>query len=221
MPVIKFTDITGIVPEDFYPTPSKLHIPEWIKRLTPYMDEKKNDSTAKRCMPMLDAVMFGYTIVLTEDIKVEQTNTTPYYRWPSGLGVEFHTPEQAKTHSKVHSSIPKWMNPWSIQTPRGYSTLFVSPLNNDRLPFTPFSGVVDTDNYIPVVNFPFLLSNPKFEGTVEAGTPIVQVIPFRRESWTMQIVAGNTQEIAQAQRRLKSKIKNGYKNLFRSPKSFD
>lgn len=221
MPTIKFTDTTGVVPEDFYPTPSKLHIPEWLKRLAPYSDEKQNDQTAKRCMPMLDAVMSGYTIVTTEDIKVEQTETTPYYRWSSGLGIEFHTVNQASTHAGVHAPIPKWLNPWSIQTPRGYSCLFVAPLNNDGMAFTPFAGVVDTDTYIPVVNFPFLLSDPNFEGLVPAGTPIVQVIPFQREAWTIETIVGNNQDIVRAQRRLNSKFKGGYRNLFRSPKSFD
>lgn len=238
MPTIKFTDITGVVPEDYYPTPSKAHIPEWLKRLSPYSDQKKYNQTAKRCMPMLDAVMAGYTIVLSEDIRVERdekklpdgwgskvskaiAESTPVFRWSSGLGVDFHTPDQVKTHSRSTTSIPKWLNPWSIQTPRGYSCLFVSPLNNDRLPFTPFAGVVDTDTYLPVVNFPFLLTDPKFEGTVEAGTPIVQVIPFQREAWKMETSVGNNQDIVRAQRRLNSKFKGGYRNLFRSPKSFD
>jgi len=221
MPTIKFTDTTGLVPEDYYPVPSKFHIPEWLKRLAPYSDEKQNDQTAKRCIPMLDAVMSGYTIVTTEDIKVEQTETTPFYRWPSGLGIEFHAVAQAKTNEKVHAPIPKWLNPWSIETPRGYSCLFLPPLNNERLPFAPFAGVVDTDTYVAVINFPFLLTDPKFEGTVEAGTPIVQVIPFQREAWTMETVIGNTEQVDRAARRLRSKFKGGYRNLFRSPKSFD
>ncbi len=237
MPTIKFTDITGVVPDDYYPKPSKAHIPEWLKRLAPYSDPAKKDQTAKRCIPMLDAVMFGYTIFLTEDIRVERdekklpegwggkvskaiAQSSPLFRWSSGLGVEFHSPDQVKTHTRSTSSIPKWMNPWSIQTPRGYSCLFVSPLNNDGLHFTPFAGVVDTDTYLPVVNFPFLLTDPRFEGTVEAGTPIVQVIPFKRESWKMETAAGDNEAIIRAQRRLKSKFKNGYRRLFHQPKDF-
>jgi hypothetical protein len=221
MPTIKFTDTTGLVPEDYYPTPSKFHIPEWLKRLAPYSDEKQNDQTAKRCIPMLDAVMSGYTIVITEDIKVEQLEIGPYYRWANGLGIDFHSRDQAGTHSKVTGSVAKWLNPWSIQTPRGYSCLFVPPLNNDGMVFTPFAGIVDTDTYIPLVNFPFLLSDPKFEGLVPAGTPMVQVIPFQREAWTMETVAGNTEEVNRATRRLRSVFKNGYRRLFHHPKSFD
>ena len=221
MPTIKFTDTTGLVPEDYYPVPSKFHIPEWLKRLAPYSDEKQNDQTAKRCIPLLDAVMSGYTIVTTEDIKVEQTETTPFYRWANGLGVDFHQLDQVSTHSRGHTPIPKWLNPWSIQTPRGYSCLFVPPLNSDGLAFTPFAGIVDTDTYLPVVNFPFVLSDPSFEGLVPAGTPIVQVIPFQREAWTMETAVGNTEEVTRAMRRLRSVFKNGYRRLFHQPKAFD
>lgn len=220
MPTIKFTDTTGLVPEDFYPTPSKLHIPEWLKRLAPYSDAGKKNQTAKRCIPMLDAVMSGYTIVTTEDISVEQTDSTPIYHWAEGLGIDFHPIDQADTHERVSAPIPKWLNPWSIETPRGYSCLFVPPLNNERLEFVPFSGIVDTDTYIPVVNFPFLLADPNFDGTVPAGTPIVQVIPFKREAWKMKTVVGNTDAIVRAKRRLKSKFKNGYRRLFHQPKDF-
>lgn len=237
MPTIKFTDITGLVPEDYYPRPSKTAIPEWLKRLAPYSDPAKKDQTAKRCIPMLDAVMTGYTIFLTEDIQVEQMQSQlpegwstkifdkipekgPFYRWPSGLGVDFHPIDQVKTHSKINTPVPKWLNPWSIETPQGYSCLFTSPFNNDGLPFIPFTGIVDTDTYIPVVNFPFALADPGFEGTVPAGTPLVQVIPFQREAWIMETVVGNTEEVNRATRRLRSKFKNGYRRLFHTPKSF-
>jgi len=181
--------------------------------------------------------MSGYTIVLTEDIRVQQVEKElpegwstrildampqkgPFYHWAEGLGVDFHPLDQASTHEKTHAPIPKWLNPWSIETPRGYSCLFVPPLNNERLPFIPFSGIVDTDTYIPVVNFPFLLADPNFDGTVPAGTPIVQVIPFRRESWEMETFVGTTEAITRARRRLRSKFKNGYRRLFHQPKDF-
>jgi hypothetical protein len=53
------------------------------------------------------------------------------------------------------------------------------------LPFQTFSGVVDTDSYTMPVNFPFLLRKD-FEGVIPKGTPIAQVIPIRRDSWTSE-----------------------------------
>ena len=42
--------------------------------------------------------------------------------------------------------------------------------------------MVDTDKYPIPVHFPFLLKK-NFEGLIKQGTPIIQVIPFKRESW--------------------------------------
>lgn len=221
MPTIKFTDVTGTVPEKYYPKPSKAFIPEWLKKLQPYFDDGgETKQTGKRCIPMLDAVMSGYTIVISEDIEVSQTITTPSFKWASGRGIEFHVAKQMETHPRASAPIPKWNSPWSIETPNGYSCLFVSPLNSQGLPFLPFSAVVDTDTYVPVVNFPFLLSDPSFQGLVPAGTPIMQVFPFKRESWRMEVEVGETRKLATAKRLVNSVFKNGYRNNFWSKKDY-
>jgi hypothetical protein len=41
---------------------------------------------------------------------------------------------------------------------------------------------VDTDEYVNETNIPALLLDDDFEGIIEAGTPLVQVIPFKRDS---------------------------------------
>jgi hypothetical protein len=48
------------------------------------------------------------------------------------------------------------------------------------------TGVVDTDAYPLVVLFPFMMKNT-FEGVIEKGTPVVQIIPFKREDWKKRI----------------------------------
>lgn len=219
---IVFTDVTSQVPEAFYPTPSKIAMPEWIKKLQPYYEwQGKEEQTAKRCLPLLDAVMLGYTIYTTADIRVTATEFDPYFEWSHGLGIKFHAGNQTQTHAKTSFQTPKWMNPWAIKTPPGYSSLFVSPLNHDSLIFQSFSGVVETDTYEAQVHMPFLLSNPKFTGVIEAGTPIAQVFPFARESWKMKVELGMTKEINQTQQLIASKFKNAYRKYFRSGVSFD
>ena len=42
------------------------------------------------------------------------------------------------------------------------------------------SGLVDTDSYRSPVNFPFVAVAPDGVYTLKKGTPLVQVIPFRR-----------------------------------------
>ena len=226
MKTIEFRDTTGVVPEEFYPRPSKQLIPDWLKELSPYVDKdparKHNWQTAKRCIPLLEATMVGYTIVTAEDIVIEQVDGETFYSWGQGLGIEFHSSFQLSTHSytKNPGKIPKWMNPWSIKTPAGYSCLFTSPLNSDGLPFDAFSGVVDTDNYFERVNFPFMLTDPSFHGVVPAGTPIVQVFPFKRESWSMKIEQGATRDLDRLHRRINGKVINAYRNITHVPKTF-
>lgn len=222
MPTIKFTDITGEIAETYYPVPAKQTIPEWLKNLAPYMDKdfrvtgaNETNQTAKRCLPMLDAVMMGYTIRLTHDLVVTEENGAPYFTWPNGLGIDFHSPKQAPTHEAGQRgyAIPKWLNPWAIETPPGYSTMFIPPLNGDESVITPFSGVVDTDSYFAPVNFPFSLEKD-FTGLIHAGTPIVQVIPFKRETWNMTVEHGRTDRIARLQSATRSVFRNAYRHAW-------
>lgn len=224
MPKIKFTDITGEVAEQFYPVPAKLAIPEWLKQLSPYYDDKNfkvlgprsSNQTAKRCVPMLDAVMSGYIIKLTHDVHVKRVEGDIYFEWPSGLGVAFHSKEEASSNAKIaesNRSIPKWMSPWSIETPRGYSTIFTPPLNSDQTAITPFSGIVDTDNYIDPVNFPFII-DPGFEGILKAGMPLIQIIPFKRETWKMEIQSGETEKIKKNSKLIVSTFKDAYRKNY-------
>lgn len=229
MPTIKFTDITAEVPPEFYPVPAKLSIPTWLKELAPYMDKnfkvlegRQTNQTAKRCVPMLDAVTSGYVIKLTHDLEITQQNGAPYFKWPAGLGIDFHSANQVSTHqaAKDKHAIPKWNNPFSIETPAGYSCLFIPHLNTENKIITPFAGIVDTDSYIAPVNFPFQLQK-RFEGLIPAGTPIVQVIPFRRDEWKMEIAVGQTEKIRLNGQRVFSAFRNAYRNAFWSRKSFN
>ena len=231
MPKIIFTDTTGMVPKDYYPTPAKVWIPEWMKNLAPYTGKKfklygdegglETNQTAKRCVPILDAAMMGYTILLPHDLNIEQTPDGPYYKWPSGAGIQWHPIVQASTHSvaKRGHDIPKLINPWSIQTPRGYSVMFLPPINEDKKILEPISGVVDTDEYINPVNFPFILKQG-FEGTIPAGTPFVQVVPFKRESWVMSVVPRNTEAIERNKASISTVFRNAYRKMYWSRKDF-
>ena len=66
-----------------------------------------------------------------------------------------------------------------------------------------------------------MLNDPKFEGMIPAGTPMAQVIPFKREDWKMTI---GSQDEWQAQNkttvRLRTSFFDSYKNKFRQPKEY-
>lgn len=167
----------------------------------------------------------GETIPLSKE-RVEEAKfpkTVPHYEWANFGIIQFHPIEQAPNHPNRNGhqlSYPKWMNPWAIKTPPGYSTLFVQPFHRDS-PFTIMPGVVDTDVYTPAVNFPFVLNDSSWEGIIPAGTPIAQVIPFKRDSWKMEV--GQEKDIVDQGKiaiKLRTRFFDSYKNQFRQPKEY-
>lgn len=235
MSSIIFTDTIG-VPEEYTPIPASKLVPDWYKNLESYVGgEKKPDgkagttATAKRCMPIFDAISVGYLILTHTDLYVSQKpdsetgKPSPYYEWANFGAISFHPKAQLPEHPNGAGhefSYPKWTNAWSITTPPGYSTLFIAPLHRET-PIIALSGVVDTDTYTAPVNFPFVLRDSKMEGIIPAGTPIVQVIPFPREEWEMDL--GSQQELIEQSKvttKLRSKIFDSYKNQYRKEKSY-
>ena len=230
---IKFTDTMG-VSEEYSPKPSSFFIPDWYKKLESYMDGEKKPNgkgstsgTVKRCMPVFDAITAGYIIVSAADVFVSQRENeegtmSPYYEWSSYNLIDFHQIKQMPEHPKRngHMSYPKWMNPWAIKTPKGYSSLFVQPMHRES-PFTILPGVVDTDTYTAPVNFAFVLNDINFEGLIPAGTPIAQVIPFKRDAWQMSLGSqADFIEQQQVTNRLYTKFFDRYKSMFRQPKEY-
>jgi len=98
--------------------------------------------------------------------------------------------------------------------------LFVQPFHRESV-FTILPGIVDTDKYSPPINFPFVLNDINFTGLIPAGTPIAQVIPFKRDSWNLKF--GKEKDILKItsdHTLLRSKFFDGYKTLFRQTKEY-
>ena len=234
MQVIKFTDTIG-VPEEYSPVPASKIIPDWYKNLESYVGgEKRPDgnasttATAKRCMPIFDAITGGYIISTHTDLFVSQRpdengKIYPHYEWANFGALGFHPKHQLPDHpdgAGHEISYPKWTNAWAITTPPGYSSLFISPLHRET-PIMVLPGVVDTDTYNAPVNFPFVLRDPKMDGLIPAGTPIMQVIPFKRDEFQMEI--GSNEELqqqAKVSNKLRSVFFDSYKRQFRQPKEY-
>ena len=221
--------------DEFKPMPASSLLPDWYKKTKSYADDKKEPSlmdvgrespaTIKKCIPVFDAITSGYIIFSTADLFIKQIEENgrlvPHYQWASNNLITFHPIVQAELHPLNTSlAYPKWTNSWTIKTPKGYSCFVTTPQHRD-LPFTILSGIVDTDSYNAPINFPFVLNDLKFEGLIPAGTPIAQVIPFKRDSWKMSY--GSKKEIEKSTKdtqKILIKFFDAYKNTFWFKKDF-
>lgn len=227
MTKITFTNTSGFIDLE-QPQPASKFIPEWYKNMESHIGGDKTPNgeggtkaTIKRCMPVFDAITSGYIITLPADVWVSIKDGGQYFEWSNFGLVQFHPIDQAPTHpARNEFPYPKWINHWAIRTPSGYSTLFTHPMHHD-LPFTILPGVVDTDQYTAPVNFPMVINDPTFEGLIPKGTPIAQVIPFKRESWQMEI--GDSKDFDQQSNvtiQLQTKFFDRYKSMFRTIKEY-
>lgn len=174
----------GVIAE---PGPAKLSMPDWFKRL-PAVDSSavsatNNGLTIKRCMPFLDAMTLGFILPLaaTTRLEIKDGGKTVEAGWEfDKIMVSNHGSHQVAGHPAGDRPPMKFHNYWTIKTPPGWSCLFVAPLNREPLPVTIVAGVVDTDGYHSLINFPFFATGADGVHTLEKGTPLVQVIPFRR-----------------------------------------
>lgn len=213
-----------LIEKEYYPQPASKNIPEWYKNIESYFGGKKQPrgdgqttGTIKKCIPVFDAITGGYLILLPADVYVSTKEGAPYFEWANLGLITFHPVEQAPNHPATNGfPYPKFMNPWAIKTPKGYSTLFVQPFHR-QAPFTILPGIVDTDKYYAPVNFPFVLNDPIFEGLIPAGTPIAQVIPIKRESWQKNNDAIDYDTI---NAKLLTKFFDKYKNFFWHKKEY-
>jgi hypothetical protein len=94
-------------------------------------------------------------------------------------------------------------------------------MHRENQPFQILPGIVDTDQYFSPTNFPFVLSDVKFEGLIPAGTPMAQVIPICRDSWEVKVGGADEMEdqIAVTQQ-LRSSFFDSYKRKFRQDKNY-
>ena len=176
----------GVIAE---PVAAKQVLPDWFRKI-PAVDKSHltttdNGLTVKRCMPFLDAMTTGWILPLAATVRldVKDGGRKVNAGWElDKIMVSNHNPHQVSGSPSDPRPPCKFHNYWTIETPPGWSCLFVPPLNRKQALFEVFSGVVDTDTYQSLIHFPFVATAADGVHVLEKGTPIVQVIPFRRDT---------------------------------------
>lgn len=183
-----FKEDAGVIPE---PQPARKFLPDWFKNLPPYVEGggRVYNSTIKRCAPFLDAMSIGWVIPLAADVEFVTNDDASgvTYRWTHYREmVQNHGQAQVAGHPDNPKPPMKFLNWWIMRVPKDYSLLFVPPLNRPDPRFECISGLVDADNYLEFINFPFFFKQPNYTGLVKQGTPLVQVIPIHRSMLTRE-----------------------------------
>jgi hypothetical protein len=205
----------------------KTKVPQWYKDGNRFVPGERpfNNQAMKLCMPFLDALTSGYCVELMTDLVVERHGDTVELIWPEN---SFQIVQKREAGTNPTVPVPIGCDPehyiWRLQValelPKGYSAIFTHPMNRYDLPFISMSGIVDADTAIGTGNLPFFLKS-NFEGIIPAGTPIIQIIPFKRENWQSQedyrvFQIGEANAIQS-----KSKLYGWYKQNSWNKKTFD
>jgi hypothetical protein len=182
-------------------------------------------------MPVFDVMNSGYILKTPADVFVSQKETfdqegnstgkIPWYEWANFGLIQFHPIDQAPLHpSKNEYPYAKFNNSWGIKTPKGYSIEIMQPVHRESV-FTILPGVVDTDRYTAPINFPMVINDPDFQGLIPKGTPIAQIVPFKRESWQMEIgKESDLTELNNVTTEMQTKFFDRYKSMFRTIKEY-
>jgi hypothetical protein len=222
------------------PYPAKNNLPQWWKDIEPYfarygnpagkiiVEDGETNASAKKCIPMLDAMLSGYLIESYADVQVRMVTTqdgsvAPRITWRTKTNVfEPHgkSSELVQPPAGYSNMVFKYLNTWIPITPPGYSCLITPPFGHRDLPFQAIPAIVDTDKSTLELVFPMWLKEG-FEGIVEKGTPIVQITPFKREDWKaeFQVQPSNAHEATQ-EKNFRAHLVNHYARNVWSKKSY-
>lgn len=217
-----------------HPEPAVKSIPNWYKESFKFAHSNKlefDDSfdlaafTIKSCIPVLDSITMGYIQKTWTDIYIDVDGANIKYRWSNGPQILSSKPDYAKQKLSPpagHIDVMfNWKRYWIPKTPKGYSTLIVHPMYHTDLPFTCLPGVIDSDRYFQKGDSPPFYIKEGFSGVIPKGTPMFQIIPFKRESWSSSLEYKKYIESIKSQdSQLNSKFFDRYKKMFWQKKSY-
>lgn len=154
--------------------------------------------TWKACPAIYDIMSSGYVLRTPCDIEIKIINGKPKAKVMDSRFESFLQDRAAMPGFEVphgyHKDHFAWFSFWAVETPKGYSVLYSHPFNRYDLPFLSTNGIIDNDKVNLPGSLPFFVREG-WEGIIEAGTPYIQLVPFKRENWDSEIVTKAPLEI--------------------------
>jgi hypothetical protein len=205
MPTIKFNTYHKNAFDTTKPILTKSYKPDWWKKI-PVNDIVRGnviEGTIKTCPAMHDWLNMGWLIVANRDITVKHGKVNGYCAAVEDL-------KQGKIHSTLPSHPKEQVGEgtdyqfnyhtqneevydafkvrveWSIKLPKGYSMMYLDPFLWQNKDFKAWNGVIDSDKgFNHGHDNSNIIMYPKHgdDFVIKKGTPLVQVIPFKREEW--------------------------------------
>lgn len=201
MPTIEFVAYSEETVKYFKPVLASTVQPDWWKKMKIMeITRGHRQHTVRACPAMDDWLRIGYYLIAAQDIEVingvsdtdegdERFSTADI----SGNGINSisHPASQmGNVFEFVGDGGPikdafKMRNPWNVITPKGYSCFYLDPFLHQNKYFSTWPGIIDTDSFNINQDNAQIIFYPKVEKgfIIPKGTPLVQIIPFRREEW--------------------------------------
>jgi len=229
-----YPKLINVFPE---PESATKHIPEWYKKQPAYFDNDRSvyngtqKLTVKKCTAFFDVISSGYMFLAPCDIFIDTTVSPPVFDIPQQLKtltnplLGAHSAEQVSHYpldlDNNINTILRINMVWVASTSPGTSCLFIDPQHKDKSPLKAISAIIDTDLFYSDGNFSFIVEK-NFKGVIKRGTPLVQIVPFKRYDWQHNI--NNNFSVAKdltPQRiKVRSIFNGGYKKYFWNKKEY-
>lgn len=217
---IQFITNDPLIAEHFPPVPSEKFLPNW------YADLKVGEplqsahaANVKNCLPVKDLLCSGYIMFNAYQTHIEEK----FVDFQNSLFLStMKQPAKNDIRTFKHKQCPFTDKPkdsfkikldWKIKTPPGYSCLIqqIPFVNNTKYKILP--AIIDTDEFDDCISIAGILLEP---GPVylEPGEALIQIIPFKRDSWQMDV------SVQPIHSKITHYLFDGYKTLFHKIKTF-
>jgi len=218
------------------PVSASACIPDWYKKLPRYVNNSDKPIKSlgrkdlKTCVPFRDAMITGYMILLPADIEVciaadgdvdvfhnpQLTFKVVEKRgWLTLENQGFGMPNPIGTAPIMFA----WSGMWGVKTNKKDSVLVTHPFNRFDLPFITPSGVIDSGFFGVAGNIPFFIKEG-FSGVIPKGTPIAQVLPFKRENWNSKVIKSERKAYSLFMTLRDTYLDGFYSRFMRQPKNY-
>jgi hypothetical protein len=181
------------------PKPAVEITPLWFKESSIYVNANRVQSLnatkdVKACASFADTLSSGYILVTPCDVEVVLIEGNLQFLPSSRFLFQFAVvrgPKVENVNQGFNMPFPEdcfpimfaWSPMYGIKTPKGYSVIITQPFNRFDLPFVTTQGIIDSDKYHLAGEIPFFIKRSAIGSVIPKGTPIAQIIPFKRTDW--------------------------------------